>query len=62
MLAVSYVLYLPFYLHFAAPPGGVGQKFAQTSLIEFLIVFGALLLPGALYLAGEVGVAAVDLA
>ena len=55
MLVASYVLYLPFYLHFAAPPGGVGQKFAQTSLIEFLIVFGALLLPGALYLAEEVG-------
>jgi YYY domain-containing protein len=54
MLAVSYALYLPFYRHFAAPPGGVGLKFAQTSLIEFLIVFGALLLPGALYLAGEV--------
>jgi len=54
MLVVSYILYLPFYLHFAAPPGGVGQKFAQTSLIEFLIVFGALLVPGALYLAGEV--------
>jgi YYY domain-containing protein len=54
MLVASYVLYLPFYLHFAAPPGGVGHKFAQTSLIEFLIVFGALLLPGALYLAGEV--------
>jgi len=54
MLVLSYLLYLPFYLHFAAPPGGVGQKFAQTSLLEFLIVFGALLLPGALYLAGEV--------
>jgi YYY domain-containing protein len=54
MLVAAYVLYLPFYLHFAAPPGGVGQKFAQTSLIEFLIVFGALLLPGALYLAGEI--------
>ena len=54
MLAASYVLYLPFYLHFAAPPGGVGFKFAQTVLIEFLIVFGALLLPAALYLGGEV--------
>jgi YYY domain-containing protein len=55
MLVASYLLYLPFYLHFAAPPGGVGQKFAQTSLIEFLIVFGALLLPAALYLGEEVG-------
>ncbi|MFI5364294.1 MAG: DUF2298 domain-containing protein [Candidatus Binatia bacterium] len=55
MLVVAYILYLPFYLHFAAPPGGVGHKFATTSLIEFLIVFGALLCPAALLLATEVG-------
>jgi YYY domain-containing protein len=55
MLAVAYVLYLPFYLHFAAPPGGVGYKFAQTSLIEFLIVFGTLLLPVALFFAADLG-------
>jgi YYY domain-containing protein len=55
MLAVAYILYLPFYLHFAAPPGGVGLKFAQTSLTEFLIVFGALLLPAALFLAADLG-------
>ncbi|MFQ5668467.1 MAG: DUF2298 domain-containing protein, partial [Candidatus Binatia bacterium] len=55
MLVVAYLLYLPFYLHFAAPPGGVGHRFAQTSLVEFLIVFGALLLPAALFLAGELG-------
>jgi YYY domain-containing protein len=54
MLVIAYLMYLPFYLHFAAPPGGVGHKFAQTSLIEFLIVFGALLLPSSLFLAGEV--------
>ena len=55
MLVAAYILYLPFYLRFAAPPGGVGYKFAQTSLIEFLIVFGALLLPAALFLAAELG-------
>ncbi|MGD0948869.1 MAG: DUF2298 domain-containing protein [Candidatus Binatia bacterium] len=55
ILAVAYVLYLPFYLHFAAPPGGVGYKFAQTSLIEFLIVFGTLLLPVALFFAADLG-------
>lgn len=53
MLVAGYILYLPFYLHFAAPPGGVGHKFAQTALIEFLTVFGALLLPAALLLATE---------
>ena len=56
MLVASYVLFLPFYLHFAAPTGGgVGFKFAQTSLAEFLIVFGALLCPPALFLAAEAG-------
>jgi len=54
MLVVAYVLYLPFYLRFTAPPGGVGFKFAQTSLVEFLIVFGGLLLPAALLLVTEV--------
>jgi YYY domain-containing protein len=54
MLVVAYVLYLPFYLRFAAPPGGVGYKFAQTSLLEFLVVFGGLLLPAALLLVTEV--------
>ena len=53
MLAAAYVMYLPFYLNFAAPPGGVGQQFAQTSLVEFLIVFGALLFPPALFLIEE---------
>ena len=55
ILVAAYVLYLPFYLHFAAPPGGVGFKFAQTSLVEFFIVFGVLLLPPALFLAAELG-------
>lgn len=53
MLVAAYLLYLPFYLGFAAPPGGVGFKFAHTSLVEFLVVFGALLLPPALLLAAE---------
>jgi YYY domain-containing protein len=55
MLVAASILYVPFYLHFAAPPGGVGYKFAQTSLIEFLIVFGTLLLPAALFLAADLG-------
>jgi YYY domain-containing protein len=55
MLVAAYLVYLPFYLGFAAPPGGVGFQFAQTSLVEFLIVFGALLLPPALLLAAELG-------
>jgi YYY domain-containing protein len=53
MAAVGYVLYLPFYLNFAAPPSGVGIKFASTSLVEFLTVFGALLAPPAMFLAIE---------
>ena len=54
MLVLGYVFYLPFYAHFIAPQGGVGHKFARTSLLEFLTVFGALLAPPALLLAGEV--------
>jgi len=55
MAAFCYIFYLPFYLHFVAPPGGVGVKFATTSLTEFLIVFGALLAPPAWFLAADVG-------
>ncbi|MCK6556616.1 DUF2298 domain-containing protein [Candidatus Binatia bacterium] len=54
MLVVGYVLYAPFYLHFAAPQGGVGAKIARTSLVEFLTVFGALLAPAGFYLAATV--------
>lgn len=54
MVVAAYVLYLPFYLHFAAPPSGVGFKFATTSLREFLIVFGALLAPLAFFLTADV--------
>lgn len=51
MLGAGYLLYLPFYLHFAAPQGGVGVKIARTSILEFLTVFGALLAPAVAYLA-----------
>ncbi len=63
VLVAGYVLFLPFYIHFAAPivaPGPnelcVGSacvKLAQTSLREFLIVFGALLFPPVVLLAIE---------
>jgi YYY domain-containing protein len=55
MVVAAYLLYLPFYLHFAAPPSGVGFKFATTSLREFLIVFGAMLAPLAFFLTADVG-------
>jgi len=54
MVVAAYLLYLPFYLHFVAPPSGVGFKFATTSLREFLIVFGALLAPLLFFLAADV--------
>lgn len=50
MLVAGYLLFLPFYLNFAAPQGGVGFKLATTSPAEFLTVFGGLLLLPALYL------------
>ncbi len=50
MLVAGYVLYLPFYTHFAAPPSGVGVKLASTSLLEFLTVFGGLLAAPAVFL------------
>lgn len=53
MLVAGYVLFLPFYLKFVAPQGGVGIKLATTSLAEFLTIFGGLLLPPALYLFGH---------
>lgn len=55
MAVVGYILYLPFYLNFAAPPSGVGVKFASTSLLEFLTVFGGLLMAPAVYLATRAG-------
>jgi YYY domain-containing protein len=53
MLVAGYLLFLPFYLSFAAPQGGVGVKLATTSLAEFLTVFGGLLLLPGVYLAGH---------
>lgn len=55
MVVVGYILYLPFYLHFVAPPSGVGVKFASTSLLEFLTVFGGLLAAPAVFLAARAG-------
>src|SRR5262249_39620661 len=55
MLVAGFLFYLPFYLNFVAPPGGVGVKFATTSLLEVLTVFGALLAPLALFLGLDVG-------
>ncbi len=46
VMVSSIVLFLPFYLNFQPPTGGgPGFKVAQTSIVEFLIVFAALLLP-----------------
>jgi len=46
-LVGAYLLFLPFYLGFVPPPGGVGAKFARTSLFQFITVFGFLLFPPA---------------
>ncbi len=43
IVASSFVFFLPFYLNFDAPQGGVGVKWATTSTAEFLTVFGGLL-------------------
>ncbi len=50
-LVGGYMLFLPFYMGFAAPPSGVGWKVAQSSLAQFLTVFGLLLFPPALLIA-----------
>jgi len=65
MLIAGYVLYLPFYHHFVAPtvPPGPNEacvgsfcfKIAETSLAEFLIVFGGLLFPAVLFLIADLG-------
>jgi len=54
VLVCAYLLFLPFYLGFQAPPGGVGFKVARTSVREFLTVFGLLLFPPAILLAVRV--------
>jgi len=55
IVVVGYIFYLPFYLNFAAPPSGVGFKFASTSLFEFLTVFGGLLAAPAVFLVARAG-------
>ena len=55
IVVVGYAFYLPFYLHFVAPPSGVGVKLASTSLFEFLTVFGGLLAAPAVFVAVQVG-------
>lgn len=51
ILVGVYVFFIPFYLNFVAPGGGVGFKLATTSMGEFLIVFGGLLIAPVLFLA-----------
>ena len=63
ILVAGYLLFLPFYISFAAPtvPPGPGElcvgsaciKVARTSLAEFLTVFGALLFPAGTLLVVE---------
>lgn len=55
VLVGSYVFFLPFYLGFDPPLGGVGVRFARTALGEFLTVNGALLYPLALLLVVRIG-------
>jgi YYY domain-containing protein len=53
ILVAGYLFYLPFYLHFAPPQGGVGVRLATTSLMQVFIVFGAFLTPVGFFLAYE---------
>jgi YYY domain-containing protein len=55
ILVAGYLFYMPFYLHFEPPQGGVGMKLASTSLVQFFVVFGAFLTPIGFFLAHEVG-------
>jgi uncharacterized membrane protein len=49
-LVGAYVLFLPFYASFAAPPSSPAFKVATTSFGEFLLVFGHFLFPVAVLL------------
>ncbi len=49
-LVATYVLFLPFYLNFQAPPSAPAFKFASSAFGQFLLVFGHLLFPIALLL------------
>jgi YYY domain-containing protein len=55
IVAAGIAFYLPFYLHFEPPQGGVGMRLASTSLLQFFVVFGAFLTPVGFFLAHEVG-------
>jgi YYY domain-containing protein len=48
ILAASYLLFLPFYQGFAAPPNAPAVRIASTSIGQFLTVFGLLLFAPAL--------------
>jgi len=49
-LVLSYVLFLPFYTNFSAPPSAPAIKIATSSYGQFLLVFGHLLFPAAVLL------------
>lgn len=53
-LVGTYVLFLPFYLNFAAPPSSPAFKIATSSLGQFLLVFGHMLFPAAALIGLEV--------
>lgn len=55
ILVAGIGFYLPFYMHFDPPQGGVGMQLAKTSLAQFFVVFGAFLTPIGLFLAHEIG-------
>ncbi len=50
-LVLSYVLFLPFYMGFDAPPSAPAFKVATSSFGQFLLVFGHLLFPATVLLA-----------
>ncbi len=49
-LVATYVLFLPFYLNFHAPPSAPAFKVASTSFGQFLLVYGHLLFPATVLL------------
>ena len=54
-LVLSYLLFLPFYANFNAPPSAPALKVATTSYGQFLLVFGHLLFPAAVLVGLGVG-------
>jgi len=55
VLVVAYLLFLPFYRAFDAPPSAPAFRLATTSLGQFLTVFGLLLFAPALLVGSRVG-------